>query len=50
MFTPGVSGSTRIIDCWRNSGPSGSVLPITIMTLQRSRIAPEDHHLRPLST
>ena len=30
--------------------PSGSVLPMTISTLQRVAAAPEIHHLRPLIT
>ena len=32
--TPGASIGTTIIDCWRCGGAAGSVLPITIMTLQ----------------
>src|SRR5713226_9412237 len=37
--------------CWRYlSGLLGSVLPITIKILQRSRAAPEVHHLRPFNT
>jgi hypothetical protein len=31
-------------------GASGSVLPITIYTLQRGSPAPDDHHLWPLIT
>src|SRR5207248_1887143 len=37
--------------CWRYlSGLLGSVLPIAMNILQRSRAAPEIHHLRPLRT
>ncbi len=49
-FTPGVSRGTRIIDCWRCRGADGSVLPITMKIRQFGFIAPEDHHLRPLTT
>src|ERR1019366_7742293 len=31
-------------------GAAGSVLPITMRTLQRTSPAPDDHHLRPLMT
>ena len=47
---PGVSRSTRIIDCWRCRSADGSVLPITMKTLQSGFIAPVIHHLRPLMT
>ena len=49
-LTPGVSFGTQIIDCWRCRSALGLVLPITISSLQRGSIAPEDHHLRPLIT
>ena len=41
---------TKTMDCCRWGGASGSVLPITIATRQRSLAAPLIHHLRPLST
>src|SRR5260370_31700664 len=51
IVTPGVFLEIRIMLCCRYlSGESGSVLPITMKILQRSRAAPEIHHLRPLST
>ena len=48
--TPGVSLDTRIMLWRRYRSASGSVTPITISSLQRGDIAPEDHHLRPLIT
>ena len=48
---PGVSFGTSTIDCCRCLlGLSGSVLPITIRSLQSSLIAPDVNHLRPLMT
>ncbi len=47
---PGVSRGTRSIDCWRCRSADGSVLPITMKTLQLGFIAPVIHHLRPLRT
>jgi len=41
---------TRIMD-WRRCGSaSGSVMPMTMAILQRLSIAPDVHHLRPLTT
>jgi len=49
MVTPGVSfGTSTMLCCRCRSGASGAVLPMTMKNLQRSRIAPEIHHLRPL--
>src|SRR3569833_949908 len=48
--TPGVSLGTRIWLCWRCRSATGSVLPITMKTAQLGSIAPDDHHLRPLTT
>ena len=48
--TPGVSIGTKIWDCWRYLSVSGSVLPITIMILQRGSPTPDDHHFVPLIT
>ena len=48
--TPGVSSGTRIIECRAYLAASGSLTPITIATLHSGRIAPVDHHLRPLTT
>ena len=48
--TPGVSIGTRTIDCWWCTSASGSVLPMTMRTLQRGSLAPVVHHLRPLMT
>ena len=45
-----MSFGTTIIDCWRWRDALGSVLPITISTLQRSARAPELNHFVPLST
>src|SRR5207253_11064121 len=51
MVRPGVFLGTSTILCWRYlSGLLGSVLPIAMNILQRSRAAPEIHHLRPLRT
>src|SRR5207244_5332723 len=51
IVTPGVFlGIRTILCCLYLSGESGSVLPITMKILQRSRAAPDIHHLRPLST
>src|SRR6185312_5919668 len=50
MFTPGASGGTIIIDCWRYVAADGSVLPIRIKRPQCGCPAPDDHHLRPLMT
>ncbi len=50
MVMPGVSGSTRICECWAWRGALKSVLPITIQISQRGCIAFEIHHLRPLMT
>ena len=50
MVSPGVSRGTSTIDCWRCGGGVGSVLPMTMATLQRCVAAPEIHHLRPLIT
>ena len=47
---PGVSFGTTIIDCWRWAEALGSVLPMTMNTLQRSARAPELNHFVPLST
>ena len=48
---PGVSLGTTIIDCWRWRGAFGSVLPMTISTLQRSaQGAASENHFVPLST
>lgn len=39
------------MDCWRRmSGPSGSVLPITMKIVQSGCMAPEMYHLRPEMT
>ena len=48
--TPGVSSGTSTMLCWRCVSASGSVLPMTMATLQRSRPAPVLHHLRPSMT
>ena len=48
--TPGVSIGTMICDCCACFAALGSVLPITMSTLQRVSPAPDDHHLRPLIT
>ena len=42
--------ATAIIDCCRWRGASGFVLPITMSSLQRGRIAPDENHFVPLST
>ena len=47
---PGDSLATAIIDCCRWRGASGFVLPITMSTLQRGRMAPDENHLVPLRT
>src|SRR5947199_9248358 len=48
---PGVSlGTSTILCCLYLSALLGSVLPMTIKILQRSRAAPEIHHLRPFKT
>ena len=47
---PGASAGTSSIDCWRCFGAPGSVLPMTMYSLQRGSPAPDDHHLRPLIT
>nr|CRL79649.1 hypothetical protein CPGR_02844 [Mycolicibacter nonchromogenicus] len=46
--TPGASMGTTIIDCWRWVAVFGSVLPITIITLQFWCKALEANHFRPL--
>ncbi len=48
--TPGVSSGTRIIECRAYRAASGSLTPITIDNRHSGRIAPVDHHLRPLTT
>ena len=48
--TPGASSGTSIWDCCLWRGASGSLLPMTMATLQRGSPTPEDHHLRPLMT
>ena len=45
-----MSFGTTIIDCCRCAEALGSVLPMTISTLQRSASEPELNHLVPLST
>ena len=50
IFTPGVSIGTRICDCWRCLGASGSVLTMQIITLQRGSPAPEVQCFSPLMT
>ena len=47
---PGVSRSTRIIDCWLWRSAVVSVLPITMRILAFGFMAPLIHHLRPLRT
>ena len=50
MFTPGVSSGTKICDCWRCLGASGSVLTMQIMILQRGSPAPDVQCFSPLIT
>src|SRR3546814_14816021 len=50
MVTPGASTGIRTMDCCWCLPASGSVLPMTMATLQRGSPAPEDHHLRQLMT
>mmetsp|Transcript_89875 Transcript_89875/g.257465 ORF Transcript_89875/g.257465 Transcript_89875/m.257465 type:complete len:280 (-) Transcript_89875:16-855(-) len=50
MFTPGASRGTRIIDCCWCRGPEKLVLPSSTKTLHSGRMAPEIHHLWPLTT
>ena len=49
-MTPGASSGTRIIECRACRSASGSLTPITIANVHSGRIAPLDHHLRPLTT
>mmetsp|Transcript_76938 Transcript_76938/g.212617 ORF Transcript_76938/g.212617 Transcript_76938/m.212617 type:complete len:291 (+) Transcript_76938:512-1384(+) len=50
IFTPGASRGTRIMDCCWWIGPVKLVLPRSTKTLHSGRIAPEIHHLWPLTT
>mmetsp|Transcript_65828 Transcript_65828/g.152959 ORF Transcript_65828/g.152959 Transcript_65828/m.152959 type:complete len:211 (+) Transcript_65828:704-1336(+) len=48
--TPGASFGTRIMDCCWWMGPLKLVLPSRMKILHSGRIAPEIHHLWPLTT
>ena len=50
LIVMGVSAGTQIMLWRRCCSASGSVTPITISSLHRGDIAPDDHHLRPLIT
>mmetsp|Transcript_11067 Transcript_11067/g.35073 ORF Transcript_11067/g.35073 Transcript_11067/m.35073 type:complete len:277 (-) Transcript_11067:199-1029(-) len=50
IFTPGASRGTRIMDCCSCNGPVKLVLPSSTKILHSGRMAPEIHHLCPLTT
>ena len=50
ISTPADSSGTKICDCWRCLGASGSVFTIQIITLQRGSPAPEVQCFSPLMT
>ena len=50
MRTPFASFGTTIIDCCRCRAALGSVLPMTMSTLQRGRNPPDENHFVPLRT
>mmetsp|Transcript_11058 Transcript_11058/g.35035 ORF Transcript_11058/g.35035 Transcript_11058/m.35035 type:complete len:335 (-) Transcript_11058:24-1028(-) len=50
IFTPGASFGTRIMDCCSCNGPVKLVLPSSTKILHSGRMAPEIHHLCPLTT